>query len=185
MKNITMIIFLFFTIFSGCHNSDKTSINEKVMRVIDCSEIDKDKPICSSINVYPFQNIPYQVIDTEESLNELIEDFNYSKTQIVPEAHHDIEEIENLIKKIQNSNIDFSKYNLLFYPQREGNICYYRENIYLPNNKEVEIKFDVMGNLCEQSVIIYFLFYQVSKEIETITMKIFRSDDVIIVNHAN
>jgi len=165
MKNI-LALFITIFILVGCdinNNGSETKSTETVTSLISDSSFSTDI----------FVNPSSIVISSEEALQTTLADLNQTAQNISINTNQDKEMILYWIEILNNANIDFNKDNILIYTVTEGEICQFNEIITQKNETHTEIEFSLTSDMCDSSIIVYYWFYKVSKEIEQITIKPF------------
>ena len=166
MKKVLLVITLIL-ILIGCGINKNKLDTEKVSKII----IDRTGSI---------ENRNPSIISTQKLLDITISKLEEIVDNIGSEGYKDKEQITLWINTLKNINIDFAKDNILIYTFVETSICDYKENHTLINKKKIDIIFRQTSQACDAGMILYYLAYKVSKDIEEVSIKAFEKKVVLI-----
>jgi len=172
MKKVLLVITLILTLI-GCGIS-KNKLEQLISSVsleISCSNLFLPGSI---------ENRNPSIISTQKLLNITISELEEIVDNIGSEGYKDKEQITLWINTLKNINIDFAKDNILIYTFVETSICDYKENHTLINKKKIDIIFKQTSQACDAGMILYYLAYKVSKDIEEVSIKAFEKKAVLI-----
>ena len=104
------------------------------------------------------------------------------KKQILGLSSFNGQSSKDIWSKIQ-TDVDFSKDNILIHTVRESSICDYDEKFIKKDAKQVDIMLVYPKNpnaICQEASVNYYLVYKVSKSIKRVGIKAFRHDYVVV-----
>ncbi len=186
------IIFLFsFILTIGCGVMNNPEENKKVSQVSTESMLstDANKAFIDSIGDMNFivdnpdmtHTPAYKIFETKISMDNFLKDLN-TTAQTLPEG--DLQIVTNWINSMKNANTNYETQNLLFYPILQSQDCGIEDSITTNINNSINITLKPTKNSCEEAHIYYALVYQISKEIENISIKAFDKESITILNRA-
>jgi len=173
-KTVLLLISTFLLILTGCGSSKNnpatpTQNTEKISSII----IDR---IGNELVTHPDK----KVISTQELFKAAISDLEETANAINSNAFKDKEKVTSWIQALKDANIDFEKDNILIYTFMHHSICEYKEDKILKNTKHIDITFTQTNEICMDANTLYYLAYKVSKDIESVGIKAFEQENVVI-----
>jgi hypothetical protein len=175
MKTALLLIGTFLLILTGCGSSKNNPTTPPTQNTEKISNIVIDR-IGNELVTHPNR----EVISTQELFETTISDLEETANAIDSNAFRDKEQVLSWIKALNDVNIDFEKDNILIYTFKESSICDYKENTVLTNDKQISITFSQTSQNCDRVMILYYLAYKVSKDIEKVRIKAFDHENVVI-----
>jgi hypothetical protein len=177
LKNIIFtVIALSFISCGVMNNPDKSSADDAVLKdgspensnqLIMISKI--DVPTYDfNIDSQPSSFTTYRVFETKASTDQFFTNLNNSK---------------KWQKSIDDANISYQRSSLLFYPIYREQNCGLKDKIKL-NDKNVTITLEGTKE-CNNTSIYHLLWYEISKDLENITIQAFDKKPVSFQNRAN
>jgi len=120
------------------------------------------------------------IVSSEEIFQTTLTNLNQTAQEIVGNPNKDKDMILSWIETLNNTNIDFEKENIIIYANLESSICKFKEISTQENETRIKIEFLITSKVCDTSLITYYWFYKVSKDIKQITIKPFNDAEVNI-----
>jgi len=159
-----------------------------IFMFVGCGDNDTNKPVSSIVigdifKTSHFSASEKHIIVSQLQWQELIDDLNNTATSLSTMASGNAEVVYHWVSILEKTNIDFTKENILVFTDTVGGGCIVEDTITLNNdNKEAKIVINSINTTCTTAVTLYYLAYKVSKEVETIDVKVLGNDPVRIEN---